>query len=164
MDARSSFGRYRREDSSDSGMLWIRPLESLTARPLSGTEGAYLPAWSPDGRAVAFATNTEVRKLTLVDGTVQRLCALPKPGSGGIDWSEAGTILFSTGGGSGLIYSVAATGGDAKLVTSYDKSRGETSHHLPQFLPDGHRFLFLIGGEKASGTYLASLEAPNERR
>ncbi len=148
-------------------MLWVRPLESLTARPLAGTEGATgdIPVWSPDGRSPAFFAKGELRRLSLADGTAQRVCAMPSPGNGGADWNAAGTILFSAGGGAGVIYSVAATGGDAKPLTALDKARGETSHHVPQFLPDGRRFLFLVGGdEKTAGLYVASLEAPNERR
>jgi Tol biopolymer transport system component/tRNA A-37 threonylcarbamoyl transferase component Bud32 len=150
----------------DASMLWVRPLESITARPLAGTEGATsdIPAWSPDGRSLAFFVRGELRRLNLSDGTVQRICALPAEGNGGTDWSEAGTILFSTGGGAGRIYSVAATGGDAKPLTTLDKGRGETNHHVPQVLPGGRRFLFLIEGEKADGLYVAPLDSPAERR
>ena len=70
-----------RPSSGDGGptatTLWIRPLESLNARPLAGTEGGYLPAWSPDGRSVAFVAQHEIRRLSLADGTVQRVCTVP---------------------------------------------------------------------------------------
>ncbi len=45
-----------------------------------------------------------------------------------------------------------------------DKARGETNHHMPQFLPDGHRFLFAVGSEKVGGVYVASLATPTDRR
>ena len=90
---------------------------------------------------------------------------MPASSNVGTDWSESGTILFSAGGASGLMYSVAATGGDAKLLMKLDKARGETNHHMPQFLPDGRRFLFLIGGpEQTAGLYVASLASLDERR
>ena len=74
-------------------------------------------------------------------------------------------VLVAVAIGTGWIYSVAATGGDAKPLTTLDTSRGEQNHHAPQFLPDGHRFLFLISAsQETSGLYVASLEAPNERR
>jgi eukaryotic-like serine/threonine-protein kinase len=151
----------------DASMLWVRPLESITARPLAGTEGVTndIPAWSPDGRSLAFLVRGELRRLHLSDGTVQRICALPAEGNGGTDWSEAGTIFFSIGGGGGRIYSVAATGGEAKPLTTLDRGRGETSHHVPQILPDGRRLLFLIGGdERTAGLYVTSLDSPAERR
>ena len=157
-----------RPSSGDGGptatTLWIRPLESLNARPLAGTEGGYLPAWSPDGRSVAFVAQHEIRRLSLADGTVQRVCTVPPGGEGGIDWNQSGTILFSAGGNTGQIYSVAATGGEAKPLMTLDKARGETNHHMPQFLPDGHRFLFAVGGDKVAGVYVASLATPTDRR
>jgi eukaryotic-like serine/threonine-protein kinase len=150
-----------------AAMLWVRSLESLAVRPLAGTEGAQdaIPAWSPDSRAVAFFAGGELRKIKLADDTVQRICAMPAPGNGGTDWSQQGTILFSAGGSSGVIYSVPATGGEARPVTALDASRGETSHHVPQFLPDG-RFLFTIASSQVenAGLYVASIDAPNERR
>ena len=36
-------------DLTAKEILWIRPLDSLSARPLAGTEGAAYPFWSPDG-------------------------------------------------------------------------------------------------------------------
>ena len=44
----------------------------------------------------------------------------------------------------GIIYSVPASGGTPVAVTVFDESRGEMAHALPQFLPDGRRFLFLV--------------------
>jgi eukaryotic-like serine/threonine-protein kinase len=152
-------------DAAAASMLWVRPLESLTARPLAGTERGYLPAWSPDGKSLAFVAANEIRRLSLADGTVQRVCAVPASGGeGGIDWNESGTILFSAGANAGQIYSVAATGGEAKPLMTLDKARGEANHHMPQFLPDGHRFLFAVGGEKVAGVYVASLATPTDRR
>ncbi len=56
-------------------------------------------------------------------------------------------------------------GGDARLLTVHDQSRGETSHSWPWFLPEG-QFLFVIGatGHEATGLHVASLDAPHERQ
>jgi Tol biopolymer transport system component len=146
--------------------LWMRSFDSLEARPLPGTEGAGSPFWSADGTEVAFAAGSELRKLVLAGGTVQRLCALPLPGFAGGTWSSEGTIVFSTGGTSARLYSVSEAGGDAKPLTSLDKSRGETAHWWPQFLPDARHILFLVAGseEANAGLHVASLEAAGERR
>jgi Tol biopolymer transport system component len=79
--------------------------------------------------------------------------------------SRLSTILFSAGGTAGRIYSVAASGGDARPMTTVDTSRGEAHHHMPQFLPDGRRFLFLVEAsqEENAGLHVASLEAPDEK-
>jgi eukaryotic-like serine/threonine-protein kinase len=149
--------------------LWLRALDSLTSRPVAGTEGAQFPMWSPDGRSVAFFTAKELRRVNLDDGTVQRVCVLPAGGLSGQvtggTWSPSGTILFAAGGGNARIYAIPAAGGDAKPLTTVDSARGEAHHHFPQFLPDGRRFFFAVGGQEGTaGLYLASLEAPDERQ
>ena len=50
-------GRAIAFTASRSGQqqVWIRPLDSVEARPLPGTEGAYGPFWSPDSRSLGFA-------------------------------------------------------------------------------------------------------------
>jgi Tol biopolymer transport system component len=157
------------EGAGDSVMLWTRPLESLTARPLPGTGGAGGPFWSPDGRFVGFFAEGELRKLSLADGTVQRICALPGPGDWGQgDWNEKGTIIFPSRGGDGAsaIYAVAATGGEPKPAVTADASRGENRLVFSQFLPDGQRVVFVALGEGdgVPGVYVASLGHPDERR
>ena len=165
-DGRQIVFRAVRTDAPDAtAMLWTRPLESLTPRLLAGTEGADIPFWSPDGRFLAFAAGDELRKLNLADGTVQRVCTLPLQGAGG-EWDEDGTILFSSGGGGGHLFTVAATGGEPKPLLVPDAKRGETGFVLPRLLPGGRRLLFnaLGEGEGVFGAHVASLDRPAERR
>ena len=151
--------------SKGTTQLWIRPLGSPQARALSGTEGANAPFWSPDSTAVAFGAGDELRKLVLSAGTAQRVCALPAGLSGGT-WSEAGTIVFASGGAGSTLYRVPAAGGDATPFTTHDTSRGETGHFWPQFLPDGERLLFIVFSPQDTneGLFAARLTAPGERR
>jgi hypothetical protein len=87
------------EDEDRSTVLWTRPLESLTARLLAGTEHVEHPFWSPDGESVGFFADGELRRLALAGGTVQRICALPRSGfPAGADWNADGTIAFAIGG------------------------------------------------------------------
>jgi eukaryotic-like serine/threonine-protein kinase len=160
------FVASRADGAQDAtSMLWLRPLESLTARPLAGTEGGFQPMWSPDGRSVAFFTARELRRLDLAAGTVQRICNLPATVVTAGDWSPSGTILFAAGGNNAVIYAVAASGGEPRALTTLDTARGESNHHFPQSLPDGRRFLFLVGGDEGvNGLYVSSLDAPGERQ
>ena len=44
--------------------VWVRSLDSLSAQPLAGTEGAAASIfWSPDGRFIAFFTNGKLKKV-----------------------------------------------------------------------------------------------------
>ena len=159
------------EDGVPSSMLWLRSLESLSARPLAGTEGAGFPFWSPDGRFVGFLAEREVRRLSIADGVVQTICALPAGYFGEAAWNEEGTILFGVKGdfGTSGLYTVVATGGEPKLVMEPDAARDEHFLEMRQFLPDGRRFGFAafdrIGGVGGVGlgAYVGSLDDPGER-
>jgi Tol biopolymer transport system component len=146
--------------------LWIRPLDAPEVRALPATEGAEGPFWSPDSGSIAFSAGGEIRKILLAGTTVQRVCALPRTTFVGGTWNGEGTIVFSTGGASANLYSVSAAGGEARLLTPHDESRGETAHWRPEFLPDGRRLIFDVasGKEEHEGLHATSLEEPSERR
>ena len=79
-------------EASLPGTLWTRPLDSMVGRELPGTEGAMLPFWSPDSRSLAFFTLSELRKISLDNGAVQKVCALPQGRfTAGGDWAADGT-------------------------------------------------------------------------
>jgi eukaryotic-like serine/threonine-protein kinase len=59
--------------------LWRRTLDSDRAEPLAGTEGAQLPAWSANGDAILFFSDTQLRRLTLSDGAISNIADAPSP-------------------------------------------------------------------------------------
>src|SRR5262249_35010902 len=137
---------FSADDGKGAGpRLWIRPLDTVDARPLSGTEGGGYPFWSPDSRFLAFFTGAGAGKLKKVDvsgGPPQTLCDAPATlavDSGGA-WNREGVILFR--GIDGAINRVPDAGGIATPVTTLDASRQESDHVAPHFLPDGRHFLF----------------------
>src|SRR6185503_12535169 len=75
--------------------LWIRPLDSVSARPLAGTEGAYLPFWSPDNRFLGFFAEHKLKKIEISGGVTQTVCDAGI-GRGGT-WNRDGLIVFSAG-------------------------------------------------------------------
>ena len=122
--------------------MWIRSLDSVTAKRLPGTEGSNgFMFWSPDSRSIAFGTSGKLKRLDLAQGTVQNICdsSLDRRGTGG-SWNRDGTIIFFVGG-TGILR-VAATGGEATPIPGFEKSE-EVLKRWPQFLPDGRRFLYL---------------------
>jgi eukaryotic-like serine/threonine-protein kinase len=122
--------------------LWTRPLGSITARPLPGTEGAAgFMIWSPDSSSIAYLTGGKLKKLDLAEGTVQNVCDIraDRRGFGG-SWSRDGTIIFFVGGSG--ISRVSDKGGEAKSIPGFEKSE-EVLKRWPQFLPDGQHFLYL---------------------
>ncbi len=121
--------------------IWVRPLDSLEARPLAGTQNNNLQPffWSPDSRFIAYGAAGKLMKVEASGGPPQALTDAPNGVAGGT-WNREGVILFGQNGG-GLMR-VSDTGGVASPVTTPDPSRQETSHQLPQFLPDGRHFIY----------------------
>ena len=55
-------------------LLWTRPIDSLTAQPLAGTEDASNPFWSPDSRFIGFyAAGGKLKKVEFTGGPTQVL-------------------------------------------------------------------------------------------
>src|SRR2546426_352061 len=152
--------------SEGKDLLWIRSLDALLARPLSGTEGASYPFWSPDSKFVGFFAEGKLKKISVAGGPALTLCDAPDARGG--TWNRAGVILFEPEWRA-PIYRVPAAGGTPQPVTQFDKSRGETTHRWPYFLPDGRHFLYLGGTHsqgvksEANAIFLASLDSPERR-
>lgn len=127
-------------------MLWVRSLDSLEAKPLSGTENASYPFWSPDSQSIGFfALPRKLETISVVGGPAQDIADVVV-GRGG-SWSPAGIIVFCPRP-IGPLYEIAATGGSPRPVTSLDEGRGEVAHGYPQFLPDGRHFLYLAASSR----------------
>jgi serine/threonine protein kinase/Tol biopolymer transport system component len=138
--------------------IWIRALDSPDARALADTEGAFEPFWSPDGRYIAFFAYGKLKKIDIRGGRSEVLCDAGQDPGGG-SWSRDEVILFSPLFEGSPLYRVSPHGGPVTAVTSLDKSRRESSHVWPRFLPDGRRFLFNVDEPDSPGVYLASLDS-----
>ncbi len=126
----------------DGGVgLWLRDLAATTARPLSGTEGALYPFWSPDGRSIGFFASGMMKRVDLAGGAPQTLARAPV-GRGGT-WHPDGSIIFSPDQSSPLMR-VSATGGDPVAATRLEPQ--QRTHRWPHLLPSGREFLYVSDG------------------
>jgi hypothetical protein len=125
-------------------VLWVRQLNTLSARLLPDTEGASFPFWSPDNLFIGFFANGKLKKIEVSGGPSQTICDAPI-GRGGT-WNKDGVILFAPRNRS-AINRVSASGGSPAPLTQF--GAGESSHRWPYFLPDGRHFLFTALGAGA---------------
>jgi len=144
--------------SDGDSRLWVRPLDSTSAQPLPGTEGASSPFWSPDSRSLGFFADRTLKRIDLGGGQPQFLAPAPSPRTQGT-WNAEGVILFNPGGS--LLYRIPATGGPA--ITATKLGKGQTDVGAPRFLPGGRQFLFLVNGPEPA-IWLGSLDGTEPRR
>jgi serine/threonine protein kinase/Tol biopolymer transport system component len=120
--------------------LLIRYLASTKAESLPGTEDASEPFWSPDGQHIGFFADSKLKRISVDGATSMTLCDAPLEARGGT-WSAEGQILFADAYGG--LSRVGAYGGAPTRVTIPTEEPTHESDSWPQFLPDGHRFLYL---------------------
>jgi eukaryotic-like serine/threonine-protein kinase len=124
----------------DVFQMWLRPIATLAATPIPGTEGGSFPFWSPDSKFIGFFADGKLKKVQIAGGPPTVLCDAPA-GRGGT-WSRDNVIVFSPGGAFPGLQRVSSAGGSPTGATTLDPTTGETSHRWPYFLPDGHHFLY----------------------
>jgi len=153
------FLAFNARDEKGGQAIWVRPLNSLTAQKLAGTEGArQRPFWSPDSRYLAFMAEGKLKKIMVSGGPAQVICDAPTGADG--TWSADGTILYD-GTGSDPIMRVPAGGGipAPQVATSTSEKEGASSQvGWPQFLPGSRRFLYVAWGSSQPEVRLASLD------
>jgi serine/threonine protein kinase len=125
--------------SEGKSLIWIRQLDSTSARSLPGTEGASRIFWSPDSRRIAFFQDGNLKKVPVTGEKPEQVANGPfRDGA----WSVNGTILL--GGQLGRpLFRVSELGGEPVAETTLDTSRGEVSHDYPEFLPDGRHYIYI---------------------
>ena len=127
------------QSADHSPQLYVRRLNQLHATPLSGTDNAHAPFFSPDGRWIGFFAGTKLKKVAVTGGAPEILADAPELRGGA--WTADGTIVFSPNRVPGTrLLSVPATGGTAKPLTSL--TNGEVIHSWPQVLPGDKAVLY----------------------
>jgi serine/threonine-protein kinase len=128
--------------------LYPRDLADTHAHVVPGTEGAFAPFFSPDGRSVAFFANGQLKRVAVDGGDPVTICGDVRNPRGGA-WNADGTIAVTPAPGSAL-FRVSADGGTLRPFTKLDVARGEGAHHWPEFMPDGKAVLYVAATGKAT--------------
>ncbi|HXI20266.1 MAG TPA: hypothetical protein VNH46_04235, partial [Gemmatimonadales bacterium] len=123
--------------------LYVRPLDRFEVTPLAGTEGAFSPFYSPDGRWIGFFADNQLKKVPASGGPVTTLAEAPLAIGGA--WSTEGRILFQGATGTEL-QQVSADGGRSERITSWPGTSIKTLTFLP-----GERWLLCTA--YMDGTY-----------
>ena len=118
---------------------WLRALDSVEARPLPGTEGAYVPAaWTADSRYVLFTVtgNPALQRVDIQGGPPQTISRFRGGGLNGAAASQDGTILFA---------SSRARSDFSRVRQRRRSDRGDGREHQPTS-PTGFRSSFPTDG------------------
>ncbi len=132
--------------------LWLKSLDSVTARPLPGTEGATFPFWAPDSRNLGFFADQRLKRIDTTGGPPVTVCEAPA-GRGGT-WNRDDIIVFAPSNNEPL-QRIALAGGAIKPVTTYLPDDGP--QRLPWFLPDGQHFLYRVQSAAKTAIRIGSL-------
>ena len=128
--------------------LYLRSMSQLEAKPIAGTdlyEGVSEPAFSPDGRSIAFFARADrtLKRIAVTGGTAVTICAVGAPGR--LVRLELGPDGIVFGQGSKGVMRVSPDGGTPEVIVRVKD--GEEAYG-PQLLPGGQHVLFTI----ATGT------------
>jgi eukaryotic-like serine/threonine-protein kinase len=119
--------------------LYVRPIDSYEVRALPGTEGAFGPFFSPNGRWIGFFVGNELKKTRLDGGEPVRLAEATNPV--GADWGTDHRIVFATQEGLRLLR-VSDEGGPAELLLEDPIGYG---CEWPRLLPGGEAVMLSSG-------------------
>jgi serine/threonine-protein kinase len=117
--------------------LYLRDVDQFEGKPIPGTEGADYPAFSPDGKWLAFSAAFKLMKVAVAGGMPVTVCEYTE--GRGLSWESNDSILFNPGRASG-IWRVSAAGGKPTEVTTLED--GATEHGYPAILPGGRALLY----------------------
>jgi Tol biopolymer transport system component len=121
--------------------LYLQRRDDFEAHPLPGTEGASDPAFSSDGRSIAFSADTHLKLLRL-EGGVTTLAPVNDPR--GASWIDMATLVYAPDA-TGPIHEISTSGGASRAITTVEPEAGERTHRWPHVLPGGRYVLFTVG-------------------
>jgi Tol biopolymer transport system component len=143
--------------------IWIRSLDVVAPRELAGSDGAFAPFWSPDGRFIGFFADGKLKTIDVAGGALRVLCEQRIDYPAGT-WNRDGVIIFAPGpaGASRGFYRISAQGGNPAPIKVTSQP---LTFHAPQFLPDGRHFIYYDRGKRPQeeGIYIGALDSSQRK-
>jgi len=140
------------EKAATPSRIYVRRLDTLDATPVTGTEGALAPFFSPDGSWIGFLAGDRLKKIPITGGSAVDVASAP--GSRGAAWADDGSIVIALVRDASLVR-IPANGGTPVRVGGLVE--GEATQRWPQLLPGSRAVLFTGSRVPNSGYNEASL-------
>ena len=153
---------YAATVQGEPARLWVRSLETQTARPLDATAGfSGRPFWSADSRYLSFShPDGRLRRIDVAGGPAQLIVEVPMAVAGGY-WSGGDRIRYALFGRG--LYDVSAAGGTAEPVTFGD-ALDSAGALMPSPMPDGNFVFCQCTGAEGRGIFVAGADGASARQ
>jgi serine/threonine-protein kinase len=138
--------------------LALRRIDNEAISVVPDSDGAAAPAFSPDGRWVAFFAGGRLLRARVSGGAPTAVA--DAPAALGLAWLDSNRIVFASRWTGGLDIVDVSRGGSRPL-TRPDTARGELRHSWPGRVPSGEAVTFSIAyGVDAAGSQPAWVSLP----
>jgi len=118
---------------SAGGPLMAKDRDQLDATPLTGTQGALAPTFSPDGQWIAFDADGKLKKVPRLGGSPITLADSAATAIPSIAWLADGTIAYNSANFDLMV--VGQDGGPKRQLTNTDSAQHGIADLTP--LPGG---------------------------
>jgi Tol biopolymer transport system component len=119
--------------------LFVRPLGELVPHVIAGPDRALFPAFSPDGKWIAFVAGAQLAKVSVDGGAVIPIADVDADATvDGITWARD-RIVFAR---NGSLFAVTPSGGVPKILSRPDSAHGERQMYWPRAIGDGTTILY----------------------
>ncbi|HLG05730.1 MAG TPA: hypothetical protein VI383_06250, partial [Gemmatimonadales bacterium] len=137
-----------------SRQLYRWRLDGGEPAALPGTDNALWPFSSPDGEWVGFLSGGQLRRVSLLDGSVVTIGDAGRAPGGfrGATWTAAGEIVFATSTG---FSTIPAQGGVSRPLPGTAGVEASAVAVFPDALPDGKSVLVALVSRSTAEAELA---------